>query len=129
MFYLTIGICGVLGWLVSEAYLHPQVKYFDDVAALPNLKKENMGKNFIFLSFNDLTSINNIKKMNSDRSQNKEIFEKAYNNALGFYHKNNFYSRSFAPYLKRYFCPYILQIVSHNKNFTLMTCFFNCQVD
>ncbi len=88
LFYLTVGICGLLGWLISEAYLNPQIKYFNDVASLPNLKKEDMGKNFIFLSFNDLTSVNNIKKINSDK--NSDLNDQAYNNALGFYHKNNF---------------------------------------
>ncbi|MBR1948236.1 MAG: hypothetical protein IKA30_00410, partial [Alphaproteobacteria bacterium] len=89
IFYLTLGACAILGWLISEAYLNPEVKYFKEVAGLPNLKKENMGKNVIFLSFNDLTSINNLKNMNNDKQPN-EYLSKTYNNIVGFYNTNNF---------------------------------------
>ena len=90
LFYVTIGVCAVLGWLISDAYLNPQIRYFNDVAGLPNLKKETMGKNLIFLSFNNLTSINNIKKLGLDKTKNNDYYEKTYKNAVGFYHKNNF---------------------------------------
>ncbi len=89
LFYTTLGVCALLGWLISEAYLNPNVKYFNEVAGLPNFKKENMGKNIIFLSFNDLTSINNLKSMN-DGKQNNEELSKAYKNAVGFYNANGF---------------------------------------
>lgn len=89
VFYLTLGVCGLLGWLISESYLHPNVKYFYEVAGMPSLKKDDMGKNIIFLSFNDLTSINNLEKMNSG-NQKSDSLSKAANNALGFYHSNNF---------------------------------------
>lgn len=89
LFYLTIASCGLLGWLISEAYFNTHIKYFNEVAGLPNLKKENMGKNIIFLSFNDLTSINNLKNLNSDKQKN-EALEKAYDRALGFYSSNDF---------------------------------------
>lgn len=89
MLCITLGVCAVLGWLISEAYMHPDIKYFNEVAGLPNLKKENVGENIIFLSFNDLTSINNLKNMN-DGKQKIEALDKAYKNAVGFYKTNNF---------------------------------------
>ena len=99
LFYITLGLCAFLGWLISEAYLNPNIKYFNEVAGLPNFKKENMGKNLIFLSFNDLTSINNLKALNNDK-ENNEALTKAYKNSLAFYNTNNFtlYSNALVEY-------------------------------
>ena len=113
LLYLTVGAYALLGWLISEAYFNPQIKYFNDVAGLPNLKKETMGENLIFLSFNDLTSINNIKKINSDKTQDNVSIEKTYKNALGFYNKNNFtlYPNALVEYTEN---PFLNLIQSYN---------------
>ena len=79
----------VLGWLLSEAYFSASSQYFRTAAAAPTLKNEGVGKNLIFLSFNSLTSPNNLASM-AQMSKQKVNIQETFNNVLGFFARNNF---------------------------------------
>lgn len=89
MFYFALVLLALLGWLLSESYLNSSVQYFKTVASSPVLRSESAGKNLVFLSFNNLTSPNNIRSMYKNSKQ-QAVIQNSLNNVLGFYTYNNF---------------------------------------
>lgn len=87
--YILLGLGAVFAWMLSEAYFNTSSQYFREVASAPTLREENLGKRFIFLSFNEFTSPNNLKKMADQAKQNVEE-QKSFSNLLGMLDKNNF---------------------------------------
>lgn len=88
LYFLCI-LLAVFAWIVSEAYFNTSLQYFRTVASSPTLRSENLGKHFVFLAFNSLTSPNNINHMAKTTKQNTEI-KKTFDNLLGFLDHNNF---------------------------------------
>lgn len=89
MFYFMLGLAAVLGWILSEAYLNTSSQYFKIVAATPKLRSDAPGKNLVFLSFNSLTSPNNLRNMYNSSKHLIDV-QGSFNNALGFYTRNKF---------------------------------------
>ncbi len=89
LFYFMIGLFAVLGWILSEAYLNTSSQYFRTSVASPTLRSETFGENLVFLSFNSLTSPNNLRNMYQSSKQHLNI-KNSFDNALGFYQNNNF---------------------------------------
>ena len=90
IFYIWLALAAVLGWLFSEAYLNPSSQYYKETSkASKVVKSDNIGKNLVFLSFKNLTSPLNLKKM-YEVSPKYENIDAGYKNALGFYSQNNF---------------------------------------
>ncbi|MBE6443432.1 MAG: hypothetical protein E7020_02050 [Alphaproteobacteria bacterium] len=89
MLYFTLLFVALLGWVFSEAYLNNNTQYFRDMASIPTLKNKDKGKNLVFLSFNNLTTPNNLRNMYYKSKQHPNI-QGSFYNALGFYTKNNF---------------------------------------
>ena len=89
LLYLTILMALCMGWVLNEAYANTSSQYFKTVASGPILKDEAIGKNLIFLSFNSLTSPNNLAAM-AQVSKQKINIQESFNNAIGFFTKNNF---------------------------------------
>ena len=89
LLYFTLLFVAVLGWIFSEAYLNNNTHYFKTSASLPAMKNKEGGKNLVFLSFNNLTTPNNLRNMYYASKQHINILG-SFNNALGFYSKNNF---------------------------------------
>ncbi len=87
-FYLTLLLGGLCGWLVSESYLNPNKVLFRQVVSNASKAKSNEGKNLVFLAFNNLTSINNLKNISSDNKL--PIADKTWQNALAFLTRNDF---------------------------------------
>lgn len=87
--YFLCGLWVVLAWILSEAYFNTSSQYFRTVATSPTLRSDTNGKLLIFLSFNDLTSIDNLLNLANNKTQNVEI-KKSANNLLGFLNANNF---------------------------------------
>jgi len=88
IFYLVLLLGGLCGWLISEAYLNPSKMLFKQVIAGTSKPETNVGKNLVFLAFNNLTSINNIKNKSSD--EKLPIADKTWQNALAFLTRNGF---------------------------------------
>ena len=114
LFYLMLCLVALQGWLLSEAYLGGSSKYFRTVASAPSIRSDKPGKNLVFLSFNDLTSTNNLKKMYESSKQHINI-QSAFNNALGFYSKNGFilYPNALVKDVKN---PFMNLISAYNSN-------------
>ncbi len=89
LFYFMLIIVAFWGWILSEAYLNSSVSYFRMIASAPILRTNSLGKNIVFLSFNGLTSPNNLREMYNTSPRYANILE-TFNNSLAFYTKNNF---------------------------------------
>ncbi len=89
MLYFMIILGALLGWVLSEAYLNTSTSHFKVVASSPILRSENFGKNLVFLSFENLTSPNNLKNMYQTSRRYPNIQESFYH-SLGFFVKNDF---------------------------------------
>ncbi len=88
-FYFLCGLLAVWGWILSEAYFNTSSQYFRTVASSPTLRGDDNGKLLIVLSFNNLTSVDNLLSLSNEKTQNVEI-KKSANNLLGFFDINNF---------------------------------------
>ncbi len=89
LFYFMLLLLALLGWILSESYLNTSLQYFRTTGSAPTLRSETAGDNLVFLSFNSLTSPNNLKNMYQTSKQHMNIMG-SFNNALGFYSSNNF---------------------------------------
>lgn len=89
LFYLTLAVAGVLGWVLSQAYFNPSKPVFYDIKQKVASMGDNIGNNLVFLSFSNLTSIDNLYNLYRRNPQNL-LAQKSWQMALGFYANNNF---------------------------------------
>ena len=89
LFYITVAVFGLLGWVVSQAYFNTSKPIFYNLKSRVAPLGDNVGSNLVFLSFSNLTSINNLYNFYLRDPQNS-FAQKAWQTALGFYGKNNF---------------------------------------
>lgn len=89
MFYMMCGLALIWGWILSEAYFNTSSQYFRTVASSPTLKDETSNERLVFLSFNNLTSPNNLQKMSTQPKQNINM-QKSLGNLLGMLTEYNF---------------------------------------
>ncbi len=87
--YLVLAMFAVLAWIVSEAYFNTSQTYFKTTASSPSLRAQNSGKTLLFLSFNNMTSPNNLRKLAGEGGKNIEM-SKTFNNMLGMLSQNGF---------------------------------------
>ena len=88
LLYMTLAVVGLCAWIMSESYFSPSKPLFRQLANNPSTLDSGANNNIIFLSFRDLTSINNLK--NLSEKDNSSNAKKALQNALGVLAKNKF---------------------------------------
>ncbi len=88
LLYVTLAVVGVCAWLMSESYFSPSKPLFRQLANNLSVSDSDTDNNIVFLSFRDLTSINNLRNLNS--KDNSLSTEKTLQNALGVLTKNKF---------------------------------------
>lgn len=116
LFYFTLALAGLCGWVISEAYFNSAKPLFKQLAAQPAKMGAEVGKNLVFLALNDFVSINNLRNLKETTSVATNA-DKAFNNALGMLTENNFT-----------IYPNVI-IDRGSQAFTNLTKFYNADVD
>ncbi len=114
--YLVLALCAALAWIVSEAYFNTSQTYFKTTASAPALRAQNSGKTLLFLSFNNMTSPNNLRRLAGDDGKNVEMY-KTFNNMLGVLAQNGFvlYPNALLPVVEHPFYN-LVKLYNPNEN-------------
>ncbi len=89
LLYFTLAVAALLGWIISQAYFNTYKPIFYNIKEKVTTESDNIGSNLVFLSFSDLTSVNNLYNFYRHNIKNAKA-GKAWQTALGFYGSNNF---------------------------------------